>query len=224
MVLKDYEELGQFLLTLGVTRAFFKPLSENDNSKNQIYFGSSFQVLQQIPFGEITEFPENKDPNYKASINFWWINNSGQSSPAPNTQLILYTRYPEVRLSGFLSNCPTAPREHLQPISREERANNNGKDGRVLILGICPDNKVYGFLALKNSPLAKSILTNLYNDTQGKAIQEFPLNPTLAHCRPISLTFATFWYAPPRFTISVAVESSNRCADCLCQHNHTSLY
>jgi hypothetical protein len=175
MNFNNYEEFGEFLITLKVTRAFFKPLSENDNSKNQIYFGSSFQVLQQIPFGTITEFPENKDPNYKASVNFWWINNSGHTSPAPNTQLILYTRYPEVRLSGFLSNCPTAPREHLQPISREERANNNGKDGRVLIFGICPDNKVYGFLATKNSSLAKSILANLYLDKQGKTIQEFPL-------------------------------------------------
>ena len=168
----NYETLGKFLLAFGVTKAFFKPLSENDNSKNQIYFGSSFQVLQQIPFGKITEFPENKDPNYKASINFWWINNYGKASPAPNTQLILYTRYPEVRLSGFLSNCPTAPREHLQPISREKRSNNNEKDGRVLVCGICPDNKVYGFLAVKNSSLAKSILTNLYrkNDLENKRV------------------------------------------------------
>jgi len=179
MDFNNYEEFGNFLLSLNVTRTFFKPLSENDNSKNQIYFGSSFQVLQQIPFGTIIEFPENKDPNYKANVNFWWINNFGHTSPAPNTQLILYTRYPEVRLSGFLSNCPTAPREYLQPIPREERTNNNGKDGRILIFGICPDNKVYGFLAAKNSSLAKSILTNLYLDKQGKTIQEFPLKGLL---------------------------------------------
>jgi len=175
MNFSNYTELGKFLLTLGVTRAYFKPLSENDNSKNQIYFGSSFQVLQQIPFGKITEFPQNKDPNYKASINFWWISSSGQTCSAPNTQLILYTRYPEVRLSGFLSNCPTAPREHLQPLLREERNNNNAKDGRILVLGICPDNKVYGFLAIKNSPLAKSILNDLFVDEKGKTVQEFPL-------------------------------------------------
>jgi len=175
----NYEEFGKYLQTFGVTRAFFKPLSENDNSKNQIYFGGSFQVLQQIPFGKITEFPENKDPNYKASVNFWWINNSGQISSAPNTQLILYTRYPEVRLSGFLSNCPAAPREHLQPLLRDERTNNNSKDGRVLILGICPDNKVLGFLAIKDSSLAKSIMANLYSDEHGKVIQEFPLKGLL---------------------------------------------
>ncbi|MDR2943070.1 MAG: MvaI/BcnI restriction endonuclease family protein [Treponema sp.] len=175
MYFDNFEQLGRFFLELGVTRAFFKPLSENDNTKQQIYLGSSFQVLQQIPFGTIREYPENKDPNYKASVDFWWINDHGQTSHAPNTQLILYTRYPEVRLSGFLSNCPTAPREHLQPLKREERASNNGKDGRVLIFGICPDNKVYGFLAIKNSPLAKSILTALYSEDTGKTIQEFPI-------------------------------------------------
>ena len=170
----NFEELGKFLQSLGVTRAFFKPLSENDNSKNQIYFGSSFQVLQQIPFGKIIEYPEIKTPNYKANVNFWWVNNSGQTSPAPNTQLILYPKYPEVRLSGFLSNCPTAPRDHLQPISRIERSNYNDKDGRVLIIGICPDNKVYGFLAIKDQPLAKSILEHLFQENLG-TIQDFPL-------------------------------------------------
>jgi len=171
----NFEKFSEFLLGLGVTRALFKPLSENDNSKQQIYFGSNFHVLQQIPFGSIREFPENKEPNFKASVNFWWINNNGQASLAPNTQLILYTRYPEVRLSGFLSGCPTAPREHLQPIKREERKSNNSKDGRVLILGICPDNRIYGFLAVRDSSLAKLIFSNLYQDDSGKTIQEFPL-------------------------------------------------
>ena len=56
-----------------------------------------------------------------------------------------------------------------------ERENNNAKDGRVFIIGICPDNKVYGFLAVKNSSLAKSILSDLFDDEKGKVIQEFPL-------------------------------------------------
>jgi hypothetical protein len=169
-------EFGSFLLTLGVTRAFFKSLSENDNSKNQIYLGGSFKVLQQIPFGEIIGYPDNKNPNYKAPINLCWINESGKTSPAPNAQLILYTKYPEVRLSGFLMNCPTAPKEHLQPILREERKSN--KDGRVLIIGICPDNKIYAYLAPKDSTLAKSIIFTLYEESFGKTIQDFPLGET----------------------------------------------
>jgi hypothetical protein len=166
-------EFGPVLLNLGVTRAFFKLLSENDNSKNQIYLGGSFKVLQQIPFGRIIEFPENKNPNYKAPINLCWINESGSISPAPNAQLILYTKYPEVRLSGFLKNCPTAPSEHFQPVNREERKSN--KDGRVLIIGICPDGKICAYLAPKNSTLAKSIISTLYEESFGKTIQDFPL-------------------------------------------------
>ncbi len=30
---------------LGATRIFFKPLAENDNSKQQVYLGGSFEVL-----------------------------------------------------------------------------------------------------------------------------------------------------------------------------------
>ncbi|MDR0601933.1 MAG: MvaI/BcnI restriction endonuclease family protein [Treponema sp.] len=175
MNFNNFENIGQFLLTLGVTRAFFKPLSENDNSKNQIYLGGSFSVLQEIPFGEIREFPEGRNPNYKANINFWWINNTGQISKAPKTQLILYTRYPEVRFSGFLSNCPTAPNEYMRAPGLEERQKNNEKDGRVLIFGVCPDNRIYGYLATKNSSLANSILHKLFNEECKKTIQDFPL-------------------------------------------------
>jgi hypothetical protein len=182
----DITKFGSFLLDLGVTRAFFKSLSENDNSKNQIYLGGSFKVLQQIPFGKIMGFPDGKNPNYKAPINLCWINESGNISLAPNAQLILYTKYPEVRLSGFLMNCPTAPREHFQPILREERKSN--KDGRVLIIGICPDGKVYAYLAPKNSLLAKSIISTLYEESFGKTIQDFPLEETVGSNKSVLLS------------------------------------
>jgi hypothetical protein len=170
----NFENLGGFLLSLGVTRAFFKSLSENDNSKNQIYLGGSFNVLQQLPFGGIREFPEGKNPNYKANVNFWWINDAGQYAKAPNAQLILYTRYPEVRLSGFLMNCPTAPGEYMRAPRLEERSKNNEKDGRILIFGICPDNRIFGYLAKKNSPLAISIFDKFHDEKTGKTIQDFP--------------------------------------------------
>jgi hypothetical protein len=175
MNFSDHKQFGGFLSNLGVTRAFFKPLSENDNSKNQIYLGNSFGILQQIPFGEITEHPDNKNPNYKAGINLWWINDSGNVSHAPHAQLILYTRYPEVRLSGFLKNCPTAPGKYMKPPKKEERQKNNAKDGRILVLGICFDNKIYCYLAPKDSALAVSIIRELFNETSGKTIQDFSL-------------------------------------------------
>jgi hypothetical protein len=73
-------------------------------------------------------------------------------------------------------NSPTAPREHFQPILREERKSN--KDGRILIIGICPDGKVYAYLAPKDSTLANSIISTLYEESSGKTIQDFPLEGT----------------------------------------------
>lgn len=63
----------------------------------------------------------------------------------------------------------------MQAIRPEDRKNNNEKDGRVLILGICPDNRVYGYVAPGNSSLANSILTELFDLSSGKTIQDFPL-------------------------------------------------
>jgi hypothetical protein len=207
MEFASLSDFGSFFLNLGVTRAFFKPLSENDNSKNQIYLGGSFEVLQQLPFGKIKEFPDNKDPNYKAPINLWWINEGGNYSQAPNAQLILYTRYPEVRLSGFLMKCPTAPREYLQPILREERKNNNEKDGRVLLFGICPDGKVYTYLARGHSQLAKTILSSLYISRAGKAIFDFPLRGNICDDKAALLeklhdVISTGWHESARLDAS----------------------
>jgi hypothetical protein len=170
----NFTEFGKILSKLGVNRAFYKALSENDNAKQQIYLGSSFNVLQEIPFGDIEEFPDNKEPNYKAKLDFWWISSSGEPVKAPGAQLILYTRYPEVRLSGFLGNCPAAPGKYLQPVPKNERSQNNRKDGRILIFGILPNNKVYAYLAIKGSTLAKSIISELH-DENNRTLCDFPL-------------------------------------------------
>ena len=131
----------------GAYKILFKCLSENDNSKQQIYLGGSFEALNQIPFGEIV--PDNiygKVPNYKASLNFYWISDEGQIKQAPGAKLILYHKYPEVRLSGFLQGCSIAPSEYLQPVSEGKRKKNNNKDGRVLVLGIHRDGRIFAYL------------------------------------------------------------------------------
>lgn len=73
------------------------------------------------------------------------------------TQLILYPAYPEVRLSGFLAGCRTAPSEHLQQIPRDQR---RGTDGRVLVFGTTNDKRTLACLAPENSPLSTSAATN----------------------------------------------------------------
>ena len=143
---------------LGAQHIYCKPLAENDNSKQQIYLGKSFEVLKLLKFGPVSSDPQGTRPNFKASIPMSWINSEGNTSLAPGAQLILYPDYPEVRLSGFLRRSPLAPSHLLQPIPKDFRRFNNGRDGRVLFFAVT-ESHVYAYLAAANTPVAKEILS-----------------------------------------------------------------
>jgi hypothetical protein len=66
---------------------------------------------------------------------------------APNTGLILYPKYPEVRMSGFLLGCKAAPAE----IMRVRDA------GRIIILGITRQGEVMGYAATANDPVTAEL-------------------------------------------------------------------
>jgi len=159
MEFKSLDDLIKCFTRLGANRIYCKFLAENDNTKQQIYLGGSFDVLKLLKYGDIRAEPGGKRPNFKAPLNLEWVNAFGKSAPAPGAQLILYPDYPEVRLSGFLRGCPLAPSEHLQPIRAAERRFNNGPDGRVLFLGVTPD-KVLAYLSVAGGPVASEIARN----------------------------------------------------------------
>ena len=167
MSFADYRQLAEFLVAHGVTRAMFKPLSENDNTKQQIYLGGSFEAMNQLPFGDIRAGNPGGRANFKAAVELWWLNDDGNTAPAPRAQLILYPKYPEVHLSGFLQGAALAPREHLRPIPRSNRT---GTDGRILIFGITNDNSVYAYLAPAGSPVAASILADRLTDHEASGV------------------------------------------------------
>lgn len=131
----------------GATRFYAKQLAANDNSKNQIYLGGGFGALNIIPHGEIagdsSALAGSVRDRAKAPVHFFWMG-GGQPSPAPNAQLILYPKYPEVRMSGFLLRARNAPNELMS--SRAE--------GRVMVLGICPDGRVLGDVRGPDDPLS----------------------------------------------------------------------
>ena len=139
---------------LGAPQVLCKPLSENDNSKQQIYLGGSFEVLNELPFSEVVRADHVARPNLKAKVDLHWMDGLGHIAPAPNTKLILYPQYPEVRLSGFLSGCPLAPSAYLQPVQRGSRRHNNGPDGRLLVLAPLPGRRVLAYLAAPGSQVA----------------------------------------------------------------------
>lgn len=135
----------------GATRFYAKALAPNDNSKNQVYLGGGFEALNIIPHGEIeTDFStvagsvRRRD---KAKVDFYWIDSQG-ISPAPDAQLILYPKYPEVRMSGFLKRATNAPRDLM--VSRDP--------GRIMFLGICPNGRVLGHVVAAGTEPAEEFI------------------------------------------------------------------
>lgn len=165
---QDISRLQQRFSQLGVKFAYFKRLAENDNSKQQIYLGGGFDALQLLPFEEVQAFPDLKEPNYKAKLSFFWIDET-RIEQAKGAQLILYPQYPEVRLSGFLKRCKMAPSAYMQPIDAQDRKTNNGHDGRVLFFGVTQDNQVMAYLAPADSNLARECFARIQS---GEFIEE----------------------------------------------------
>ena len=150
------------LFGLNVKSIYVKKLAPNDNSKNQPYFGSHLTDLPFIPTSEIvaSETTSNKSTatknnkrkiKYQASVNIIWLDAEGHTYPAPNSKLIYYPQYPEVRFSGFLKGSSVNASRWMDP-NQEGRA-----EGRWLILGVAVDETVYAYLATPESLLSKEL-------------------------------------------------------------------
>lgn len=166
--MEEFSNIGNIInamKALGASSFYCKPLAENDNTKQQVYLGGSFEVLKQLPFSEIRSDTGVKIPNFKASIYLSWINTAGQAAQAPGAQLILYPEYPEVRLSGFLRGCSLAPSKLMQPVAKELRQHSNGPDGRYLFFGITPDRKILAYLSATGSAVSSEAAQKTDNGT-----------------------------------------------------------
>ena len=160
---------------LGAINAFCKPLAENDNSKQQIYLGGSFDVIQIFPFHDIEATENGKNSTYKAKLDFSWIDET-HTERANGAQLILYPQYPEVRLSGFLKNCKNAPSELMRPVPAEKRKFNNGLDGRVLFFAVTKDRETLAYLAPAESALAKELIQKMGDYEKQGVLFNLPLS------------------------------------------------
>jgi hypothetical protein len=136
--------LRALFVKAGARRLYAKSLAENDNSKNQVYFGPGFQALNLFPTEGIAADSTLKEPNFKAKLNFGWLTESGAVSNAPRSQLILYPQYPEVRFSGFLKGCSSPPSKLMT----------DRQAGRVLFLAVTEDRKIVGFVVAASSEIA----------------------------------------------------------------------
>lgn len=136
-------------------KVYIKKLAENDNSKNQVYFGGSFDILNILPASEIIKDEKGKREreSFKSKLDFSWVDEEGNNLKAPHAQLILYPDYPEVRFSGFLLGCKGGPSDLM----------NSRLKNRVLFIGVSDDRKIYGYIASPESEIANefSVLSNL---------------------------------------------------------------
>jgi len=132
-------DIADIMRRNGAETIIFKALSNNDNSKQQIYFGSEFEILRNIPTGDVYEdgYSERKGAIFKARVPLSWIDLKGNVEVAEGSQFILYPKYPEVRLSGFVRGCSLAPGHLMQPPTGEEREYRRARNlNRFLVLGI----------------------------------------------------------------------------------------
>ncbi|MBL8713171.1 MAG: MvaI/BcnI restriction endonuclease family protein [Alphaproteobacteria bacterium] len=128
-------KLKKIFLAKGAERILLKKLSPNDNSKNQVYLGGDFESLNIIPNKGVyvdKGRKGSKRDRFKADVSMFWVNSNGDLYKAPLAQLILYPKYPEVRMSGFLQGCDAAPSHTMA--SRNE--------GRLLFIGIRGDGSI----------------------------------------------------------------------------------
>lgn len=140
-------------------KVYAKKLASNDNSKNQIYLGGSFDVLNILPSGDIYEDRDGdrKKETLKSKLNFHWILEDGSASIAPSAQLILYPEYPEVRFSGFLKGCKNAPSDLL----------NRRLENRILFLAVSDNKNIYGFVTSSGTELSNEFLSKKDLQTHG---------------------------------------------------------
>jgi hypothetical protein len=141
----------------GVTEALYKVLPSNANSKNQVYLASDFSQLGKIPSGEVTLHESTSEKSggqegvFRAQLDFYWLGQNGQAHLAPGAKLIFYPQYPEVRFSGFLRGCKSAPSSLWLKEKRGE------EPGRILVLGLSSSKKIFGITLPPEAPAAKAI-------------------------------------------------------------------
>ena len=146
----NLQNLKSLFTNSGCSKIYVKKLSPNDNSKNQVYFGGNFEILNVLPISDIktVEAGDWRRERFKASLNFAWVNDEGNLSPANHAQLILYPKYPEVRFSGFLKGSRGAPSELMTQRLAD----------RLLFIAVSKAGTILGYVSHPNSQI-----TNEFN-------------------------------------------------------------
>lgn len=155
------------LQSLGSTRAILKVLPKNANDKNQIYFSSDFAVLYNNFELKLAERGVSTSTTKSASrpgsyipeavfANFGWVKPGGAIIKAKNVKAIIYTQYPEARLSGFVTVENTMPQSLSVTFTKS-----NPDAKRLLVMACMPGGGCLGLIYLGMSPVLEQEIAAL---------------------------------------------------------------
>lgn len=147
-------EIAATLQSLGVDKAVLKVLPPNANDKNQVYFASNYTSLHTIfnlaidERGASTSLTKNSSKPGTAIpeavfTDFHWVKPDGSWIQAKKVKAIVYTQYPEARLSGFQTINNTMPQSLSVSFTKQYP---NRK--RLLVLGRLPGGKCAALIYL----------------------------------------------------------------------------
>lgn len=188
------ERFLDLLRTYNAARLLAKRLACNDNAKNQVYLGGDFAALNVVPHRPMVEdastTADAKRVRLKAGLDFYWLDDAGCLEPAGGANLILYPRYPEVRLSGILTGVRNRSWSPLIS-SRTE--------GRWLFLATVSDGRILAHVVGPGTPLAVWAESALAEDGHG-ALLEFPLPRRQGIREALAAIAAKGWIPSKRLT------------------------
>lgn len=147
-------EIISTLKTIGVDKAVLKVLPQNANDKNQVYFATNYTSLHTIfdlaidERGASTSLTKNSSkPGTSIPeavfTDFHWVKPDGSQVRAKNVKAIVYTQYPEARLSGFQTVQNTMPQSLSVNFTKQFPDRK-----RLLVLGRAPGGKCVGLVYL----------------------------------------------------------------------------
>lgn len=64
------ESVVRMMRDAGAARLYFKRLAPNDNSRNQVYLGGSFEAINALPFHGLTPTASSRGVIFKSPLRF----------------------------------------------------------------------------------------------------------------------------------------------------------
>lgn len=147
-------ELVELLSRIGADTALLKTLPKNANDKNQIYVASDFGVIFDLFDVTLSERGESTSETKGRSTpgkripeavfnDFAWLRRDRSEVKARRVKAIIYTQYPEARLSGLQSIEGTMPASLSVNFTKH-----NPETKRLLVLAQLPRGKCVGLVCV----------------------------------------------------------------------------